>query len=250
MANKLTGRAVTWFVNVPMSMTSEKKMCGYLKHLLQVEYAERLELNQVLVRLNKRTMKSNETLNEYVAALREIGQNCRELEERWYVNAFTRGVHPYAQGLVIAASPKTLGDAKQYAINVAGRYGLGKDVTPEDIKPSRKADEDTKAATKSEPGTARNSGGSDEQSMVMVPVLNPQTGFLMLKAMPMSEAQVAMKNAVAVAMPAPPMNWNIPKSYTVPLVQYPGQEHQQLSTGSQFLDSSARRIGSLEDEVK
>lgn len=112
VANKLVGPAALWFVNLSASTTPEKKTYAYLRRLLRVEYGETLEPDQVISKLNERAMKNTETLNEYAAALRAIGQGCRGLEERWYVNAFKRGLPTYVRGLVLAAAPRTLDEAK------------------------------------------------------------------------------------------------------------------------------------------
>lgn len=67
----------------------------YVKHLLRIEYGEDLVPNQVIAKLNERTKKTHETSNEYAAALIEIGQGCKNLEEWWFVNAFKRGAPQY-----------------------------------------------------------------------------------------------------------------------------------------------------------
>lgn len=141
VANKLIGRAAIWFVNISRSMTTTQKTYGYLKNILCVEYGEDLEPDQVIARLNKRGMKSHETLNEYAAALREIGQGCKDMEEKWYVNAFQRGVPTYVRGHVITAAPWTLDTVKQFAIKIGGKYGLENDIVP-DEKPKYRRDED------------------------------------------------------------------------------------------------------------
>lgn len=132
VANKLTGNAAIWFVSISGSMKTAQKTYGYLKNLIRVEYGEDLEPNQVIARLSKRMKKTGETLNEYAAALREIGQGCRDMEERWYVNAFKRGVPQYVRGHVIAAAPRTLDTARHFAIEIGGKYGLGKDIVQEE----------------------------------------------------------------------------------------------------------------------
>lgn len=87
VANKLTGNAAIWFVSISGSKTIAQKTYGYLKNLLRVVYGEYLELDQAIARLNQRMMNTSETLNEYAAA-KEIGQGCRDMEERWVCKCF------------------------------------------------------------------------------------------------------------------------------------------------------------------
>lgn len=104
-------------LNISGSMTSVQKTYDYLKNLLGVEYGDDLEQDQVIAKLNKRGMKTYETLNEYAAALREIGQCCRDSEERWYVNDFKRGVPKYVRGRPFDSSGTTYFGHSKYAID-------------------------------------------------------------------------------------------------------------------------------------
>jgi hypothetical protein len=179
-------------------------------------------------------------LNEYAAALREIGQGCRDVEERWYVNAFKRGVPPYVRGHLIAAAPRTLDTAKQFAIEIGGKYGLGKDIVPEERPKTRREEDKMKQEVAEPPAVPTVMPSGSEPGTVMVPVFNPETGLVTLTPMPWSQLQGAIgKPAAATPIPPPTqhMHWDQQSSYQKPYkrnYQRGGRGFQGMKTEPQY----------------
>lgn len=89
-------------------------------------------------------------------------------------------------------APRTLDTAKQFAIEIGGKYGLGKDIVPEERPKTRREEEELKQEVIEPTAVPIVLLSGSEPGTMMVPVFNPETGLVTFTPMPWNQLQGAM----------------------------------------------------------